>query len=197
MPSQRRGIARPSGRSTARWTGAVCLGFALLQFAAGATEAQVVTEFAAGITSGASPVGITAGPNGNLWFTEYNGNRIARITPLGVVTEFSTGISAGASPNGITLGPDGNLWFTETGGNRIGRITPAGVVTEYSAGITANASPYGIREGPDGNLWFTETSANRIGRITAGIVGAQPVFISAESRKVHGSAGTFDLPLGP
>ena len=112
-----------------------------------------------------------------------------------VVTEFSAGITAGAAPYGITAGPDGNLWFTEEGGNRIGRITPSGVVTEFSAGITANAQLEFITPGPDGNLWFTEQSGNRIGRITTGAVGAPPVFLGAVSRKVHGGAGTFELPL--
>jgi streptogramin lyase len=191
MPSRRRNIAGSVGRSIATSTGAVCLAFAFLQFAAGTTEAQVVTEFTAGITGGASPVGITAGPDGNLWFTEYNGNRIGRITPQGVVTEFSTGISAGARPNGIALGPDGNLWFTETGGNRIGRISPAGVVTEFSAGITGGASLTGITAGPDGNLWFTETSGNRIGRIT-------PLGVVTEfSAGITASAAPIGITLGP
>ncbi len=43
----------------------------------------MITEFptpTAGITG---PDGITAGPDGNLWFTEQssNGNNVARITP--------------------------------------------------------------------------------------------------------------------
>jgi streptogramin lyase len=41
----------------------------------------VVTEFSAGITSGAVPWGIVGGPDGNIWFTEQNGNAVARITP--------------------------------------------------------------------------------------------------------------------
>ena len=98
---------------------------------AGGANAATVTEFSAGITPGSRPEGITAGPDGNLWFTEFNGGRVGRITPAGVVTEFSAGITPGSSPNGITAGPDGNLWFTEFNGGRVGRITPAGVVTEF------------------------------------------------------------------
>ena len=112
-----------------------------------------------------------------------------------VITEYSAGITNGAAPQFITAGPDGNLWFTEPGASRIGRITPRGVVTEFSAGITANALPFGITAGPDGNLWFTESSGIQIGRITTGTVGAPPVFVRAVSRKVHGGAGTYDLPL--
>ena len=180
-----------SNRSNASWVRAICLGFAMLSLVAGAAQAQVVTEFSAGITAAATPIGITAGPDGNLWFTEQNGNRIGRITTAGVVTEFSAGITAAAAPTGITAGPDGNLWFTEFNGNRIGRITTAGVVTEFSAGITAGAAPYGITAGPDGNLWFTEFNGNRIGRITtAGVVTEFSAGITA-------SAGPLGITAGP
>ncbi len=143
----------------------------LLAFILGAAQAQTITEFSTGISPAAAISDIAAGPDGNIWFTEYNGNRIGRITPFGVVTEFTAGISAGAGPYGITAGPDGNLWFTEAAGNRIGRITPTGVVTEYSAGISPNSRPNFITAGPDGNLWFTEYNGHRIGRITtSGVV---------------------------
>jgi Beta-propeller repeat len=135
--------------------------------------------------------GITAGPDGNLWFTEPHGNRIGRITPAGEVTEYSDGISANSHPVGITAGPDGNLWFTEPNGNRIGRITPAGVVTEFSRGITSNSAPYGITAGPDGNLWFTERNGNRIGRITpAGAVTEFSIGITPNSTP-------YDIAAGP
>jgi streptogramin lyase len=114
----------------------------------------VVSEFAAGISG--LPDGIAAGSDGNLWFTEFYGDRIGRITPAGAVTEFSTGVSTNSHPDGITAGADGNLWFTEFYGDRIGRITPAGAVTEFSTGIGAASKPDGIAAGPDGNLWFTE-----------------------------------------
>ena len=130
----------------------------LLVLAAGVASGQTITEFSTGMTAGAGPYGITAGPDGNLWFTEYLGDRIGRITPLGVITEFSTGMTAGAYPYGITAGPDGNLWFTESGRDRIGRITPAGVITEFSTGMTAGAQPYGITAGPDGNRSEEHTS---------------------------------------
>ena len=46
-----------------------------------------ITEFP--LPTGGSPSGITAGPDGNLWFTEFNGNKIGRITPGGTTTGFS------------------------------------------------------------------------------------------------------------
>jgi streptogramin lyase len=142
----------------------------------------VITEFSAGISANSQPVGITSGPDGNLWFTEIAADKIGRITVSGTVTEF--GVSAGSGPRGITSGPDGNLWFAEFDGNRIGRITPTGTVTEFSAGISADGLPESIVAGPDGNLWFTEEGGNRIGRITATgtvtefSVGTEPISIT-------------------
>jgi uncharacterized protein (TIGR03437 family) len=116
------------------------------------------------------PWGIAAGPDGNLWFTDYPSS-IGQIAPAGAVIEFPAGTSAASHPFGITAGPDGNLWFTEMAGNAIGSITTAGEVTEYSTGLSANSNPYQIVAGPDGNLWFTEQSGNRIGSITtAGVI---------------------------
>ena len=110
------------------------------------------------------PWGITAGPDGALWFTNRTGNTIGRITTTGKVKTFSgTGISA---PEGITAGPDGNLWFTtDTTVNEdsIGRITTTGTVTTSFLGSTG---PWGITAGPDGNLWFTNHTGNTIWRYT-------------------------------
>ncbi len=133
---------------------------------AAASVAGVVTKYSAGISANAYPDGITAGPDGNLWFSEGGLDRIGRITPAGSITEFSAGITSGAAPTMITAGPDANLWFTESGLGRVARITPRGTVTEFSAGITPGAYPFGITTGPDGNLWFTETAIDKVARIT-------------------------------
>jgi hypothetical protein len=73
------------------------------------------------LTANSESFSITVGPDGNLWFTEYNGNQIGRITPGGSITEFALP-AANSRPNGITVGPDGNLWFTEIGVNQIGHV---------------------------------------------------------------------------
>jgi streptogramin lyase len=56
--------------------------------------------------------GITAGADGNLWFTDNYG--IGRITPTGQITVFpvQAGVQTGEQqfPNEISSGPDGNLW---------------------------------------------------------------------------------------
>jgi len=123
-------------------------------------------------TSNSWPDGIIGGPEGNLWFTEYNSSKIGRITPGGKVTEFA--LPTGSAPTGIATGPDGNLWFTERYGDAIGRITPAGAITEFPYTYSA-VDPGSLTVGPDGNLWFTDYGQNGIGRITpAGVITEFP-----------------------
>jgi virginiamycin B lyase len=106
------------------------------------------------------PWGITTGPDGALWFTEEQGNKIGRITTTGTTTEYPMPM-AGTYPTAITAGPDGALWFTVAGdGIGLGRITTSGNITQYSAQYGS-----GITMGPDGALWYTTGSG--IGRITS------------------------------
>ena len=122
------------------------------------TPAGAITEFTRP-HGPERPVGITAGPDGNLWFTESDGQPDRPDHARRASSPSFQPAPAGSGPAGITAGPDGNLWFTEMHGNRIGRITPAGVVTEFSRSPPPGSDPPGITAGPDGNLWFTETTA--------------------------------------
>jgi hypothetical protein len=125
--------------------------------------AAVITEYPIP-TAAAGPAGIAAGPDGALWFTEFFGNKIGRITTGGSVSEFPIP-TADSRPNGIVAGPDGALWFTEFSGNKIGRVTTAGSFSEFLI-PTPGSDPTAIAAGPDAALWFTERAANKIGRVT-------------------------------
>ncbi len=121
-----------------------------------------ITEFPVP-TTGAEPYDITAGPDGNLWFTDIGDDEIGMINPAtDAIAEFPVP-TANASPRGIATGPDGNLWFTEFDADQIGMINPTThAITEFPI-PTAGAEPYNIAAGPDGNLWFTEVTADKIG----------------------------------
>src|SRR5579872_5201098 len=124
------------------------------------------------------PSGITAGPDGAMWFTGELPSAIATITSSqqGFTNVYAYQLPNPTSyPMAITSGPDGALWFTEYGANKIGRITTHGSITEYPI-PTANSQPLGIATGSDGALWFTEYGTNRVGRITtSGVVTEFPL----------------------
>jgi streptogramin lyase len=137
---------------------------------ASGVAAQTITEYPIP-TADSYLHGITAGPDGNLWFIESAARRIGRITPAGVVTEFP--LPAGLSEPtvvGIVAGPDGNLWFPELILKKVGRMTTDGVLTEFPVDLDHPYLSGGITVGPDGALWFTENSGffnpRSIGRIT-------------------------------
>ena len=127
------------------------------------TPGGALSEFP--LAAGSGPIGIAAGPDGALWFTEYRRQQDrahhAGRRALGVPARRRQ-----RSQWDIAAGPDGALWFTEYGGNKIGRITPGGALSEFP--LAAGSHPYGIAAGPDGALWFTEYSGDKIGRITPG-----------------------------
>ena len=89
------------------------------------------------------PEGLTAGPDGNLWFTAWLGANsdaavaIGKITPAGAVTIFPLP-EPGTGPATITSGPEHNLWFTEAPVDRIGRVG----TRRQSARIPAAAQRY-------------------------------------------------------
>jgi streptogramin lyase len=170
--------------------------------------AMLLTPAAAGaideypVSPGLNPGGITAGPDGALWFLEEGTSTIGRITTAGAVTHHHpvpTGPASLVSAlDQITAGPDGALWFTQPRDNQIGRMTTAGgAPAEYTVPIP-DAQPEGITVGPDGALWFTAANAGKIGRIPTNPPGSPPHGITLYPPGA-GIAGTgiSDITAGP
>src|SRR5438067_7102218 len=151
-------MTMPLTRKLSWAAAALCLFMELLD----ARASQASTDFVVPPGAEDLPLGITTGPDGNLWFTNEGGRTIARITTDGTITKFP--IPNGIAPERIVAGPDGNLWFTDAGGDFIGKITTAGGFTEYT--LRANSQPIGITLGADNALWFAEQGTKNIGRIT-------------------------------
>ena len=165
------------------------------------TPTGVVTEFPVptvsahpfGTTPSSNPFGITAGRDGNLWFTEASGNQIGRITPTGVITEFPIPTAA-SFPDGIAPGPDGNLWFAELTANKIGKVAVDGpqaitgaatAITQSSATLGGSVDPQGASVatsyhfdyGPStayGQSSSTASTLGADGNIQAGLTGLSP-----------------------
>jgi virginiamycin B lyase len=160
-------------RHRVRSAAIACSALALVLSCAPAVASPVnwsVTEFSSGLSAGAKPDTITAGADGAMWFSEFDGDRIGRVSADGSITEYPTsgpGLAAGAEPSGVVAGPDGYIWFTEYGAGQLGAIDPATgqLVGEYPVPAGASSEPQGIVVGPDGALWFTERGAGQIGRL--------------------------------
>jgi virginiamycin B lyase len=139
------------GRGTGRVVLSVFLSGGMLLIASPPAGAVTVSEVQMGLAASPDPGSPTAGPDGNVWFTD-NG-AVGRITPAGAITEYRQGIPSGDTPaDSITVGADGVLWFCLDGASpAIGRIDPAtGTITDSPL----MSNPRSVMEGPDGNVWF-------------------------------------------
>jgi virginiamycin B lyase len=155
------------------------------------TAVGAVSDYCfAPFTSGHTIGGTTAGPDGNLWFTEST--HIGRLTPQGAFSEFARPDSE-SNPGAIVAGADGNLWFIEQSNKSLGRITPQGVVTQFPLPPGAT-SPLGLAAGPDGALWYTRLP-------TSLVIGGGPPDLetpgSIGRMTVDGKATEFTLPTPP
>jgi streptogramin lyase len=110
-----------------------------------------------GITN-SHPYGITMGPDGHPWFTEYLGGNLGHIT-----NKFSTNTTFTTN---ITVTVTNNVSFTNSFTTTNVVITPTNFVISEFFLPTTNAVPTYITSGGDGRLWFSEFSANKIGRYT-------------------------------
>jgi streptogramin lyase len=126
------------------------------------------------------PQWIAQGSDGNMWFTENPGGKVARITPAGVVTEFTIP-TANALPQMIIGASDGNLWFTEfsttpaPGTSKIAKVTTTGTFTEFNTLFAPPPpdNPLGLVDRGDGNIWYVANQSSRVGYqgITSGVSG--------------------------
>jgi formylglycine-generating enzyme required for sulfatase activity/streptogramin lyase len=154
---------------------------------------QVLVQLFPIPTADAQPQGIAAGPDGGIWFTERNANKIGRIevAPPHTISEYALPTPA-SGPYAITAGADGKMWFSEHPGDRIGWIDARspGKISELPI-PTSNSWTRAITTGPDRNVWFIE-KAWRVGRV---VVGSAPT-IGDFPLPRYGTAAN-DIAAGP
>lgn len=129
------------------------------------------------------PRGIAAGPDGNLWFTEYNGGKIGKMSPLGeLLAEYPAPYPG--QPWGITDGIDGRVWFTL----QAGFVVAMDASGNSKKSRRTKSSATWIETAPNGSMWFVESGY--IGRVN--IQGRISEF-PAPGAYAFGS----DLAIGP
>lgn len=148
-----------------------------------------ITEFG-GMAVNARPTSVAAGPDGNIWFTEFGSSSIGKMSTSGTVLGEFPVTTPGGGPFWVTAGPDGNLWFTEFSAGKIGKVSTSGTMLGEFTPPSANSGPDQIVAGPDGNLWFTEYSTSTIAKIT-------PAGVVTEVAILAAGAGPTGITAGP
>jgi RHS repeat-associated protein len=147
-----------------------------------------------------SPVGIAVSPSGELYYTEWYGNRVRRVDTAGRVWTLAGTGSSGFSgdrgpatlaklyqPHTVELGPDGSVYITDEGNRRIRRVGPDGYIDtiagngSYSTSTTlgdngpplaaAFSQPRIVYRHKDSSLWVADYSDGRIRRLRPSLPG--------------------------
>jgi streptogramin lyase len=139
-----------------------------------------------------NPFGLVRGPDGALWFCEYTGHRIRRVTPDGVIhTAAGTGQKGYSGdggpataatfnlPHEIRFDKAGNYYIADMTNHAVRRVdAKTGVITTFAGtgqpgysgdgGPAAQAQlkqPHSIQFGPDGSLYICDIGNNVIRKV--------------------------------
>ena len=141
------------------------------------------------------PIGVAVDVAGNLFISEFMGNRVRRVDKVtGIITTVAgTGTSGFGGdggpalsgsfslPIGLALDPSGNLYIADAGNYRIRRVDAAtGILSTVAGNGTMGHSPDGIPAtsasldmpffaslDPQGNLLISEMYASAVRRVSA------------------------------
>lgn len=140
-----------------------------------------------------SPNGLTIGPDGALYFSDFGGNHVYRADTAGATaTRVRVTTSPIASANGVMFLPDGTLLAASYATGALHRLTlTAGVETARAPFASGLGSADGLALDADGRVYVTDQSASRVVRLEAD--GTGPMTIANNI----GSPANLEFGAGP
>lgn len=121
---------------------------------------------------------IVTAPDGTMWFTEEDANKVGKVTPSGQVTEFAFPAEFPGTTRlkDLDVAPDGTVWVLYESGERVRHMNPDGSVIADGQ-LDSSGRPYGeqVRVGPDGTAWITMSyDENYIVRVVGTTIYSDP-----------------------
>jgi trimeric autotransporter adhesin len=172
-----------------------------------------------------SPNSVAQDSSGNLYVSEFDGQRIRKITPGGVISTYAgTGIAGYNGDNiaantaqlyfpaGLAFDSVGNLVVADGVNNRVRKISPSGIITTFAgtgaAGYSGDGGlatvatfnqPFGLTYDAAGNLYITD-----IGNCVVRVVNTSNIINTYAGNGTCGFGGdkgqatsaTLDFPRG-
>jgi hypothetical protein len=104
------------------------------------------------------------GPDGKLWFTQFEGNGLVRYDPAGLEPLQVTGLPSAAWD--VAFGEDGKAYVTLFNADSILQVNPANNAMTPLQLPTTNGQPVFIDSSPSGNLYAAGRGENTLFEIT-------------------------------
>lgn len=149
------------------------------------------------LVSGGAPNGLTFGPDGMLYYSDFSAGRVYRVDPAGgAPTEVTTSTIANA--NGVAFAPDGTLLVCSYSTGTLLRLTLTGG-TESARETVASSlgAPDGVALDEDGRIYVTDNGGGTLIRLEAD--GTAPMTLetgigaAASVEFGHGALSCSDL----
>jgi virginiamycin B lyase len=116
-------------------------------------------------TPNALPHDAAVGPDGALWFTETNANKLGRFDETTSTFHELALHTADSGPHGLALDVAGNVWFTANKKGYVGMLSPAtGKIIQYPLPDPRAQDPHTPVFDRAGTMWLTFEKASLVGR---------------------------------
>lgn len=138
------------------------------------------------------PIGLTAGADGTVYFSDFHNQRVRKISTDGIISTVAGNGTPGfrgdggpaaeallANPEGLAIAPDGSLYIADRGNHRIRQVRLDGTIMTVAGGGAAGGTggdggpategylfdPLRVAVGLDGSLYIAEYNYCRVRRV--------------------------------
>ncbi len=113
-----------------------------------------------GESRGRTPYGIDVAPNGHIWYTKLNGNRVGRINPEAPDGDIKEWNPPFTGPRRLHVAADGMVWVPGCGSGVFAKFDPSSEKwTVYDLPNKENQFPYALNIHPQtGDIWICGTT---------------------------------------
>jgi streptogramin lyase len=150
------------------------------------------------LTLPSAPNDLALDTHGDVWFAEFNADRLGRLDPrTGDMQHYmlaSKRTVQQLAPYGVTVDPQGMVWFTEMGGGHIGRLDPATGRIQYFPLPGVHVPLMEIASDAHGTIWATSFNAGLLLRLdsrTGAVTSYYASFTGADPGGLYGLAVTL------
>ena len=111
------------------------------------------------LTLPSAPNDLALDSHGDVWFTEFNADRLGRLDPrTGLMRHYPLSATRSVqtlAPFGVAVDPQGMVWFTEMSTGQVGRLDPATGRLRFFPVPGPKVAPMDIASDAHGIIWVT------------------------------------------